>query len=204
MDCPCFFFRFLSVPSVMRIFSGSLVWICIICYLNYHADPAFASSSSLPTANPGADERKNATTANSPRKPAPDDQGGTPLTLLQLNSASSLFSPRYDAGLVFHALGLYLMGGVNVELSQALSGDVGSAVTFYQDVYLSNDDGKTWTMLGQAIWETRAAFGLVSYGEYMYLYGGVGRYLFGEIICFNDVWASTDGKTWSILSGQVQ
>jgi hypothetical protein len=129
-----------------------------------------------------------------------DDPGDD--AVMDLRAFNPLFSPRYDCALVFHAFGLFLMGGVNVEIATLRSGHTvaSSPVTFYNDVYLSNDEGQSWTYVGIANWWPRAAFGAASFGEYIYVYGGIGISLFSEISCFNDVWASQDGVHWSIVN----
>jgi hypothetical protein len=129
-----------------------------------------------------------------------DDPGDD--AVMELRAFNPLFSPRYDAALVFHSFGLFLMGGVSVELTSLRAGQTvsSSPVTFYNDVYLSNDEGQSWTYVGIANWWPRAAFGAASFGEYIYVYGGIGISLFSEISCFNDVWASQDGVHWNIVN----
>lgn len=119
-------------------------------------------------------------------------------------SGHPLFSARYDAGMAYHPFGLYVMGGVNVDLTASgpfrRSSPLAArpTVKFYNDVYLSTDDGGSWTFVGMATWFPRAAFGVVVYQNYLIVYGGVGTWL-GSVSCFNDIYTSTDGHLWKRL-----
>jgi hypothetical protein len=69
-----------------------------------------------------------------------------------------------------------------------------AAGTHLNDVYRSAD-GITWTqMTANAAWADRSWFGLLSYGGYMFLFGGTPD---SGATAFNDVYRSSDGITWT-------
>jgi hypothetical protein len=73
---------------------------------------------------------------------------------------------------------------------------------YFNDVWRSSDDGRTWTqMTGAAPWSKRAGAATVVKDEHMYLLGGEVGFLCLPTSerCppyFNDVWRSRDGATW--------
>ena len=78
---------------------------------------------------------------------------------------------------------------------------------FFNDVW-SSPDGVTWTeMTAAASWEARAGLSVAVLGDYIYVMGGSQNddAAFSgsggpQRIYFNDVWRSSDGKEWELVT----
>lgn len=82
---------------------------------------------------------------------------------------------------------LYVMGGQSVSFVKP----------FYNDVWRSCDDGKTWQSLGNAPWRARAGVAFTTHKGRMYIAGGCYGSSIGKGRKFlSDVWSSADGITW--------
>lgn len=84
---------------------------------------------------------------------------------------------------------LYLAGGHDAD-------------TWYNDVW-STEDGENWECVtSSAAWAPRAAFALQPFGLWIFVMGGSDGLLapLGNGTLFNDVWASTDGKAWELVT----
>ena len=70
--------------------------------------------------------------------------------------------------------------------------------TFYNDVWRSQDKGKTWELLNaDAPWDVRAGHHTMIIGDDIYLFAG-GLNTFGRIF-YNDLWVSKDqGANWEL------
>ncbi len=96
---------------------------------------------------------------------------------------------------------LYVFGGSRNDDS-AVVGPTGPAREYFADAWKSTD-GKTWTeATEQAPWEPRAGGAVVVKDGAIYLFGGeAGFVCTPEPDCvppyFNDVWKTTNGKTWT-------
>lgn len=64
----------------------------------------------------------------------------------------------------------------------------------------SSADGKEWELVTeQAGWSPRLAGGLVAFQDKLWILGGTENYYFGDQRSLkNDVWSSTDGKSWKL------
>ncbi len=62
----------------------------------------------------------------------------------------------------------------------------------------SSGDGSTWEEVGKAQWSPRTAAALVEFKGKMWILGGIENYYFGTKESLkNDVWYSSDGKSWT-------
>jgi N-acetylneuraminic acid mutarotase len=82
----------------------------------------------------------------------------------------------------------------------------GAAGNVLADVWQSAD-GQRWELLTDTpAWEAREHYGVVSLNGHVYLFGGV-TYLNpdpgGHLRAFADVWRSTDGKSWELVTGKA-
>jgi hypothetical protein len=66
----------------------------------------------------------------------------------------------------------------------------------------SSTDGRTWKQVTErAEWSPRIAAGAVVFQDKMWILGGTEDYYFGdESSLKNDVWFSSDGKTWTLAT----
>jgi N-acetylneuraminic acid mutarotase len=105
------------------------------------------------------------------------------------------------AGRAYHAMMnlkgcVYVMGGQKV-------GFLGNP--FYNDVWKTCDNGKTWEGLGNAPWTTRAGIAFtVSKGKMLIAGGCYGGSIGKERKFLNDVWSSKNGKDWEQLTPNAQ
>ena len=69
----------------------------------------------------------------------------------------------------------------------------------------SSTDGAEWKeVTPQADWTPRMASALIVFQDKMWLLGGIEDYYFGtEASLKNDVWTSTDGKDWTLVTEQA-
>ena len=68
----------------------------------------------------------------------------------------------------------------------------------------SSQDGVQWTSEGVAPWSARLGSGITIHNGEMWLLGGVERYFDGtDQSLKNDVWASSDGKNWRLVTGNA-
>ncbi len=97
---------------------------------------------------------------------------------------------------------LYIFGGsVNDDSSITPTGPLR---IYFNDVWKSAD-GVTWTeMTPEAPWEKRAGAVVVVKGDFMFLLGGEAGFICAPEPCeppyFNDVWRSSDGATWELVT----
>lgn len=73
------------------------------------------------------------------------------------------------------------------------------------DQVWSSGDGSGWNLeTAHAGWSPRLASGLVEHGGRMWLLGGIENYYFGTGADLkNDVWSSSDGRTWKLETGNA-
>ena len=91
------------------------------------------------------------------------------------------YSKRYGHRAVVHNGKLYVMGGTFDN-------------AYYNDVWSWTGLGNSWVeVVGNAQWAGRASFGVLSYKGLLYVIGG--------LVSTNDVWSSSDGQSWTIVSG---
>ncbi|MFN8027797.1 MAG: sialidase family protein [Acidimicrobiia bacterium] len=110
------------------------------------------------------------------------------------------------AGLSAVALGksLYVLAGSTNDDSSIVGGP--PARKYFNDVWRSDDGGKTWEQVTAAApWEPRAGAAVLTRGPWMYLFGGEEGFTCDDPAkpCppyFNDVWRSRDGATWEKLT----
>ena len=110
------------------------------------------------------------------------------------------FPARFGAGVVWHQGFLFVMGGASTVSS---SNSSLPSYVYYNDVYRSRDRGVSWETLTTAPWTQRTEFGVVSFGDNLYVYGGKGPLLNIPFLvtCLNDVWLTPNaGLTWSLLT----
>lgn len=76
---------------------------------------------------------------------------------------------------------------------------------FYNDVWRSCDNGKSWTSLGNAPWQTRAGIAFTTFNGTMLVAGGCYHSSIGKGRYFlNDVWSSSDGVKWTQLTPNAE
>ena len=111
---------------------------------------------------------------------------------------------------------LYLMGGRTPIDPQILP--VFGASTFWSDVWVSRNGGRSWEQVLEAgsegHWAPRGYFQAVTKGGYIYVLGGqdfnvienpgpVGPPLISSSNFFSDVWRSKDGVSWIQMTGDA-
>ena len=99
----------------------------------------------------------------------------------------------------------YLMGGRTPLDPATLPFPIPGASDFWSDVWVSEDEGVSWTEVlasgGSEHWAPRAYFQAVVKDDTMFVLGGQD---FGMVSnFFSDVWSSTDGVTWNELTGDA-
>jgi len=107
----------------------------------------------------------------------------------QWNLATNMpgWSPRLAAGVTIHNDRLWIIGGTENYY-------FGDASSLKNDVW-SSADGKMWEQATEhAPWAPRAYHQVVTHAGKLWVFGG-GNYV-PEYQATNDVWCSTDGKTW--------
>lgn len=70
----------------------------------------------------------------------------------------------------------------------------------------SSEDGETWVQeTNAADWSPRAASAIVEFKDKIWILGGIGNYFFSEgtETLKNDVWFSSDGKTWELATADA-
>ncbi len=110
------------------------------------------------------------------------------------------------AGLSAAVLGdhIYVMGGSQNDDSSII-GEGGPARIYFNDVWRSTD-GSEWEQMNEAApWEPRAGGFVVASGDWLYLFGGEDGFTCTplpdcEPPYFNDVWRTTDGATWELVT----
>ncbi len=104
------------------------------------------------------------------------------------------FTPRSAHGFVQLNSELYIIGGVYKE-----PGSPYDYEEYYNDVWKSADEGKTWTAVtAKAEFKSRAGHNVVIFKDAMYLIGGKGTHY------YNDVWKSDNkGETWTKVTGKA-
>jgi hypothetical protein len=110
------------------------------------------------------------------------------------------------AGLSVVALGddLFVLGGSRND-DASLIGPSGPEREYFNDVWRSAD-GAEWELLAEAApWEPRAGAALVAHRGAMWLFGGEAGFTCEPVATctppyFNDVWRSTDGSEWTLVS----
>jgi len=96
----------------------------------------------------------------------------------------------------------YLMGGRTPLDPDTLPFPIPGASDFWSDVWVSEDEGVTWTEIlesgGSDHWAPRAYFQSVVKGNAMYVLGGQDFGIMSNF--FSDVWSSEDGVEWNLLT----
>lgn len=105
------------------------------------------------------------------------------------------------AGLSAAVLGgaIYVFGGSKNDDSSIIGGP--PQREYFNDVWKSTDDGRTWLKAGDAPWAKRAGAATVVKGGAIYLLGGEVGFTCGPQPCelpyYNDVWRTRNGTTWT-------
>jgi hypothetical protein len=107
---------------------------------------------------------------------------------------------------------LFIMGG----RTPAPQGPFDFTSVLWNDVWRSDDAGRSWGKVSDAPWAARGYFQAVTTGGAMYVIGGQNFKAGPPPICpptnpptfvcsdfFADVWRSTDGKTWERATGRA-
>lgn len=116
-------------------------------------------------------------------------------------TAAAGWDGRAGLSAVSHRGALYVFGGSRNDDS-SIVGPGGPARVYYNDVWRSTDDGRTWTRLTEhAPWAPRAGAAAVVKDGYIWLLGGEDGFVCNPSTprCppyFNDVWRSRDGVGW--------
>ena len=99
----------------------------------------------------------------------------------------------------------YLMGGRTPVDPSTLPFPIPGASDFWADVWVSDDEGATWTEIlasdAPGHWAPRAYFQTVTKGDTMYVLGGQDFGIMSNF--FSDVWSSKDGVAWTQLTGDA-
>jgi len=111
------------------------------------------------------------------------------------------------AGLMAAALGdsIYVFGGSRNDDS-AVIGPTGPVREYFNDVWRSSDGGVTWVeATAAAPWSARAGGAVVTHDDAIYLLGGEVGFVCQpfpgcEPPYFNDVWRTTDGANWELVT----
>ena len=75
----------------------------------------------------------------------------------------------------------------------AFGGDNGFAGPYFNDVWKSSDEGRTWELLIEhAAWSARTGQVGVVYEQYIVMWGGYPD--------LTDMWRSIDGKEWEFVN----
>ncbi len=102
---------------------------------------------------------------------------------------------------------VYVLGGSQND-DTAIIGPGGPTRIYYNDVWRSAD-GTDWELLtDDAPWEPRAGGSLVAHDGALFLFGGEDGFTCEplpdcELPYFNDVWRSTDGTNWELVSPEA-
>lgn len=106
-------------------------------------------------------------------------------------TAAAGWSPRIAAGCVEFDGKLWILGGIERYYD-------GTEASLRNDVWCS-EDGKEWTCVtDKAEWSPRAYHQAVAHSGKLWVMGG-GNYV-PKYHAKNDVWCSSDGKTWTCVS----
>ena len=89
------------------------------------------------------------------------------------------WSRRYGHRAVVHNNKIYVIGGTFQS-------------SYYKDVWEWTGSG-SWVNKGNAPWAGRDSFGALLHNDLLYVIGG--------LVSTNDVWSSSDGQSWTIVSG---
>lgn len=119
-------------------------------------------------------------------------------------TAAAPWEPR--AGLSAAVLGdyIYVLGGSQNDDSSIIGAN-GPERLYFNDVWRSAD-GAVWEqMVAAAPWEPRAGGALVAFNDALFLLGGEDGFTCSpvpdcEAPYFNDVWRSTDGASWQLVT----
>jgi hypothetical protein len=94
----------------------------------------------------------------------------------------------------------YLMGG-----RTPLDSPIPGASTLWSDVWISEDEGASWTQVlesgADGHWAPRAYFQAVTKGDSMYVIGGQDFGIMSNF--YNDVWTSQNGVEWTELTANA-
>jgi N-acetylneuraminic acid mutarotase len=98
---------------------------------------------------------------------------------------------------------LYVFGGSRNDDDAVIGGP--PAREYFNDVWRSRDSGRTWTKVADAPWSPRAGAATVVKDGAIYLLGGEVGFLCQpfpgcQLPYFNDVWRTTDGATWTLVT----
>lgn len=107
------------------------------------------------------------------------------------HTAAAGWSPRIAAGCVEFGGKMWILGGVERYYD-------GTDASLKNDVW-SSPDGKNWTCVTSAAdWSPRAYHQALAHDGKLWVFGG-GNYV-PKYHAKNDVWCSTDGKSWTRVS----
>jgi len=126
-----------------------------------------------------------------PQKDIWNSQDGTDWSWLNNNAP---WFRREDHKCVVFSNKVWLMGGCRGD------GDLLISTTTTNDVW-SSTDGLNWTMITPAAqWHQRSSFAAIIFDGKMWVIGGY-CYAFGHpTIRYSDVWSTTDGSNWTLVT----
>ena len=128
-------------------------------------------------ASPSSSPSNPGSNNNQPSLPAP--------------ATNEIFTPRDSHQVLNYDDKLWVLGGY----------EAGDKVL--NDVWFS-DDGRAWQQAtADASWQPRSNFGAVVFNDKMWLLGGSIFISDTTIIDFNDVWDSTNGRDWGLVTGDA-
>jgi len=109
-------------------------------------------------------------------------------------TAQAGWTPRIASASVVFQGKMWILGGIENYY-------FGDDKSLKNDVW-SSEDGKTWTQVTEvAPWSPRAYHQAAVLNDRIYVFGG-GNYV-PSYAAMNDVWSSTDGKTWERVTEQA-
>ena len=110
------------------------------------------------------------------------------------STAEAGWSPRIASGCVEFDGKMWILGGIERYYD-------GTDASLKNDVWCSAD-GKTWECVTPAAeWAPRAYHQALAFGGKLWVFGG-GNYV-PKYAAMNDVWSSTDGKTWTKVTAEA-
>jgi hypothetical protein len=102
---------------------------------------------------------------------------------------------------------IYVLAG-SINDDEAVIGGPPTRI-YYNDVWKSSNNGKTWTRLREhAPWAERAGARVAVKDGFLYLLGGEAGFTCSPIPCtppyFNDVWRTANGIDWELVTAQAE
>lgn len=115
------------------------------------------------------------------------------------------WAAREQHGAAVHAGGIFVVGGfAQVQRQQCGPYACGGGYRVpLRDVWRSGDGGVSWSLLlADAPWQPRAAHGVVTAHDWLWLFGGVTGSLDTPHLNpkLRDVWRSLDGVSWEVVT----